>query len=134
MGKQSYLEKKGFEKRDELVVRNDYTKNDEYSATHPDAISNGDPQGKGTGHGGHTHVVPDRNLILTTEDGVSYSKYNYSELDTENGGGSYDIEGRDGIGGRNFLQSISKFNRENSYGLNYVDTSLNIAEGQYHCE
>jgi hypothetical protein len=52
-------------------------------------------------------------------------------LDTENGGGQYDIEGRNGIGGRNWIKSISKFNRENQYDLNYVDTTLNVAEGQY---
>lgn len=131
MGKQAPLEIKGFEKRDDLIVRNDYTKNDEYNATHKDAISDGDPQGKGTGHGGHTHVIPDHNLAMNTADHVWYSKYNYSQLDTENGGGQYDIEGRNGIGGRNWIKSISKFTEEEQYGLDYVDTSLNVADGQY---
>lgn len=131
MGKQAPLEIKGFEKRDDLIVRNDYTKNDEYNATHKDAISDGDPQGKGTGHGGHTHVIPDHNLAMNTTDHVWYSKYNYSQLDTENGGGQYDIEGRNGIGGRNWIKSISKFTEEEQYGLDYVDTSLNVADGQY---
>ena len=131
MGKQSPLEIKGFEKREDLIVRNDYTKNDEYNETHRDAISDCDPQGMGTGHGGHTHVIPNHELALNTPDHIWYSEYNYSQLDTENGGGSYDIEGRNGIGGRNWIKSISKFTEENQYGLDYVDTSLNIAEGQY---
>ena len=62
---QSCLEVKGIEKRQEGLVRNDYTKNDEYSQIHPDAISNGDPLGKGTGHGGHTHYLPDCTLPST---------------------------------------------------------------------
>ena len=131
MAVQSPLEIKGFQKRDELLVRNDYTKNEEYNETHKDAISDGDPQGKGTRHGGHTHVVPNHELALNDENSVWYSPYNYSQLDTENGGGQYDIEGRNGIGGRNWLKTISKFDEEHPYGLNYVDTSLNVAEGQY---
>lgn len=131
MAVQSPLEIKGFQKRDELLVRNDYTKNEEYNETHKDAISDGDPQGKGTGHGGHTHVIPNHELALNDENSVWYSPYNYSQFDTEHGGGQYDIEGRNGIGGRNWIKAISKFNEENQYGLNYVDTSLNVAEGQY---
>ena len=48
MAVQTPLEIKGFEKREDLIVRNDYTKNEEYNETHRDAISDGDPQGKGT--------------------------------------------------------------------------------------
>ena len=131
MAVQSPLEIKGFQKRDELLVRNDYTKNEEYNETHKDAISDGDPQGKGTGHGGHTHVIPNHELAMNDENSVWYSPYNYSQFDTEHGGGQYDIEGRNGIGGRNWIKAISKFNEENQYGLNYVDTSLNVAEGKY---
>ena len=75
--------------------------------------------------------MPNHELAMNTPDHVWYSEYNYSQLDTENGGGSYDIEGRNGIGGRNWIKAISKFNEEHQYGLNYVDTSLNVAEGQY---
>lgn len=131
MAVQTPLEIKGFQKRDDLLVRNDYTKNEEYNETHRDAISDGDPQGKGTGHGGHTHVIPNHELAQNDENHVWYSAYNYDQLDTFNGGGSYDIEGRNGIGGRNWIKSISKFNEEHPYDLNYVDTTLNIAEGQY---
>ena len=122
---QSCLEIKGLEARPALLVRNDYTINDEYSALHPDALSTGDPQGKGTGIGGHLHSTPDCRRT---------SAINYSNFDTEGGGGLYDIEGRNGVGGRNFLLNISVYNRENNYcGIN-VDTSANIADGQIYIE
>lgn len=118
---QTCLEKKGIEARNESLVRNDYTRVDEYSALHPDALSTGDPQGKGTGHGGHTHSTPDCNKP---------SSIDYSNFDTENGGGKYDIEGRNGVGGRIFLKNISVYNENFEYGANLVDTSLNVADGQ----
>ena len=46
------------------------------------------------------------------------------------GGGLYDIEGRNGVGGRRFLMNISKYNANNEYGVNSVDTSANLADGQ----
>ena len=121
MATQSYLEKIGIETRQETIVRNDYDRESEYSVLHSDALSNGDPQGKGTGLGGHTFSIPDH----TKPTSISYSNF-----DTVNGGGLYDIEGRNGVGGRNFLQTISKYNRETQYGKNAVDTSANLADGQ----
>lgn len=118
---QTCLEVKGIEARNESLIRNDYTRMDEYSALHPDALSNGDHLGKGTGHGGHTHSVPDC---------TKPSSIDYSNFDTENAGGIYDIEGRNGVGGRNFLKTISVFNENYEYGANLVDTSANVADGQ----
>ena len=100
---QTCLEKKGIEARNE------------------DALATGDPLGKGTGHGGHTHSVPDC---------TKPSAIDYSNFDTENGGGLYDIEGRNGVGGRIFLKNISVYNETFEYGPNLVDTSLNVADGQ----
>lgn len=124
MAQQTNLEKTGFEKRRELEVRNDYTKNDEYSYTHRDAIADGDVKGKGTGSGGHTHVIPSDDKSVTT-------RYNYGMFDSSRGGGLYDIEGRNGVGGRQYLQTISKYDAEHEYGANSVDTSANIKDGQY---
>lgn len=124
MAVQTNLEKTGFEKRRELEVRNDYNKNEEYNYTHPNAISDGDVKGKGTGSGGHTHVVPSDDKSVTT-------RYNYGMFDSTRGGGLYDIEGRNGIGGRQFLQTISKYDSEHQYGAHSVDTSANIKDGQY---
>lgn len=118
---QTCLEVKGIEARNESLVRNDYTRNDVYSATHPDALSTGDPQGKGTGHGGHTHSVPDC---------TKPSSIDYSNFDTNGGGGLYDIEGRNGVGGRIFAMNISVYNEENQYGQNSVDTTANVNDGQ----
>lgn len=118
---QTSLEKKGIDLRKETVVRNDYDRADNYSSIHKDAISDGDKKGKGTTHGGHTHSIPDHNKPSTI---------NYSTLDTTNGGNLYDIEGLNGKGGRNFLTTISKYNKENEYGINSIDTSANLADGQ----
>lgn len=122
--KQTCLESKGIEKRQETLVRNDYNRNDQYSEVHPDALSNGDPLGKGSGFGGHTHSIPDCNKPQTLID--------YSNLDTHssNLGGSYDINGRNGNGGREYLKTISKYNSENQYGINSVDTTKNVEDGQ----
>ena len=82
---QTRLESKAIERRHELFVKNDYDKNDAYSATHEDAKSHPEsedkPLGKGTGHGGHTHSVPNPLRSSTS--------YNYDSIDTNGGGGSY---------------------------------------------
>ena len=119
---QSCLEKRGMDERSEEIVRSDYNAENPYGPTHPDAISDGDPQGKGTGNGGHTHSVPDCNLPTSMID--------YSNFNTDGGGGLYDIEGRNEVGGRNRLMAISIYNKENQYGPALVDTSLNVADGQ----
>ena len=118
---QTYLEKKGIENRSKTLVRNDYNRTDEYSANHENALSDGNVKGKGTGKGGHTHSMPDQSKP---------SVINYSNFDTTGGGGAYDIEGRNGVGGRIFLQSISKYNAENEYGAHLIDTSANLVDGQ----
>ena len=121
---QTCLEKRGMEERHEEITRSDYNIENQYGPTHPDAISDGDPQGKGTGHGGHTHFLPDCTKPTTT--------INYSNFDSENGGGYYNIKGRNGISGRERALAISLYNKEIQYGPTLVDTSANVAEGQYY--
>ena len=121
---QTCLEKRGMEERHEEITRSDYNIENQYGPTHPDAISDGDAQGKGTGHGGHTHFLPDCTKPTTT--------INYSNFDSENGGGYYDIEGRNGISGRKRALAISLYNKEIQYGPTLVDTSANVADGQYY--
>lgn len=127
MAKQSYLEIKGIEERNEELVRNDYGNNDQYSVTHEDALSHptetDKPLGKGTGHGGHTYYIPDYTKPI--------NQINYSNLDTFNGGGSYDIHGRNGVGGRIKLTNINLYNQDNAYGINSIDTTQNQLDGQY---
>ena len=125
--KQSALEVKGIEERRRELVRSDYNKENGYSNSHIDAISNPEDEnkvlGKGTNSGGHQHYVPDFSKSSTL--------INYSNLDTTNGGGAYDIHGRNGQGGRNRLVKINLYNKDNSYGPNSVDTTENIEDGQY---
>lgn len=118
---QSCLEKKGMEARHKEIVRNGYSINDEYSATHPDAISDGDVNGKGTG-GSHGAWLPDCSKPTNFID--------YSNFTTDKGGGKYDIEGRNGIGGRKKAMVSSLYNSEHQYGANLVNTAENIADGQ----
>lgn len=122
MAKQSYLEQEAISKREEILVRNDYGEEVEYNTLHTDALSNGDPQGKGTGNGGHLFSVPNRNKPKTID---------YTNFNTFNGGGRYDIEGRNGIGGREFLQNISIYNANNEYGKNSIDTSANNGQVRF---
>lgn len=124
MAKQTCLEKRGIEKRQETIIRNDYNRNDEYNSRHKDALSTGDPLGKDSGMGPHGHSLPDCNKPIGMMD--------YRNFDTrsENIGGQYDIEGRNGMGGRNYLKTISLYNEETPYGINSVDESTNIADGQ----
>ena len=121
---QTCHEKRGMEERHQEITRSDYNIEDQYGPTHKDAISDGDAQGKGTGHGGHTHFLPDCTKPTTT--------INYSNFDTENGGGYYDIEGRNGISGRKRAMATSLYNKEIEYGPKLVDTSANVADGQYY--
>lgn len=120
---QSCLEKRGMEERHSEIVRSDYNIDDQYSASHKDATSDGDVRGKGTNHGGHTHFLPDCNKPTTTID--------YSNFDTFNGGNKYDIDGRDGIGGRRRAITSSLYNQDHQYSANLVNSELNIQEGQF---
>ena len=120
---QSCLEKRGIEERSVEIVRSDYNIENQYGPSHPDALSNGDVNGKGTGHGGHTHYLPDCNKPTSTID--------YSNFDTLNGGGLYDIEGRNDVGGRKKAINSSLYNHERQYRANLVNTEINLRQGQY---
>jgi hypothetical protein len=125
MGQQVKLEKEAIAKRNELALKNDFSKNgEEYSSLHDTALTHNDDKhalGKGSGHGGHTYATP----------GVSKTMINRDQFDTENGGGAYDIHGRNNVGGRNYLKKISIYNQDRQYGINSIDMSANIKDGQY---
>lgn len=123
---QSCLEKRAIDERNTEIVRSDYNSSDQYSATHKDAISDGDAQGKGTQHGGHTAWLPDCSKPLNMID--------YSNFDTFNGGGYYDIEGRNDIGGRKRAMVNQLYNSENQYSVNLINTEENRNAGQYVME
>ncbi|MBR6515748.1 MAG: hypothetical protein IKT40_02715 [Bacilli bacterium] len=120
---QSNLEKNAIAERDNEIVRSEYNKTLEYGVNHKNAISDGDAHGKGTQHGGHTHFLPDASK--------GTSRIEYGNFDTENGGGLYDIEGRNDIGGRKKAMASSLYNKENPYWPSSIDTEANLNLGQY---
>lgn len=122
---QTCLEKRGIEARADQTVRNEYTINDQYTPTHKNALADGDVKGKGVG-GSHGHWLPncnaDKNMI----------KYdNFSTNPADEIGGKYDIEGRNGIGGRKQAMASSLYNYLSPYSANLIDTSKNQEDGQY---
>ena len=123
---QTCLEKRGIDCRNEQLINNPYSKDNEYSAIHPDAISDGDVNGKGTGGASHGFSLPDcnkpKNLFV------------YSNFTTDRGGGRLDIEGRNGVGGR--LRSITRslYNQDYQYGADLVNTAVNRELGQISME
>lgn len=129
---QTCLEKVGLSKRPIELNRNDYRDYNEYSVTHKNAISDGDPKGKGTGHGGHTHYIPDCSKAIMTDYGHMNSPIDYSNFDTDNGGGSYDIKGRESIShsGRERLTSINMYSNLTQYSASLVNTEANVNDGQ----
>lgn len=124
---QTCLEARGMEERHNEIVRSDYNIENQYSSTHPDALSNGDSLGKGSGHQGHTHWLP--NCAS-----ASVNQINYSNFDTSPDsqiGGCYDINGRNGISGRKRAMTVSLYSYESPYGATLIDTSANQDEGQW---
>lgn len=114
----SCLETYSMDARHEMEIRSDYTRNNKYSSTHPDALSTGDRNGKGTGHGGHGHWLPH----CTSQLGV----FNYSNFDTaisSNPGNDADNQARQ----ISIIRSL--YSRHNPYGT--IDTTANVLEGQY---
>jgi hypothetical protein len=126
MGKQMCLEKKAIEERHKLLTRNDYVRDtNEFSENHKDCISDGDVKGKGNNSTG---------FYVTTPDCTRPSIIDYSHFVTDEDaqiGGKYDIEGRNGVGGRRYHMAINNYNKSNQYGRNLIDMEANLAEGQY---
>ena len=130
--KQSNLEIKGREEREQEIVKSDYKKGEngdfstEYSEGHIDAKSDSSDAskilGKGTGKASHQAYIPD----------PSAKGYRYDSINTRlEAGGAYDIHGRNNDGGRNRLVKINLYSSENEYSANSIDTSANINDGQY---
>ena len=68
----SRLEEISEQYRKREVVRNDHDYNNEYSGTHPDALSDGDEKGKGEKNGS----IGSATDIKTREQQVVRNKYN----------------------------------------------------------
>lgn len=102
------------------MVRNDYHRDNRYSVTHPDAIADGDMNGKGTGHGGHSFYLPDCNGTLNM---IKYSNFDTSA--NSNAGNNTDNRTRKDA----MVRSL--YNSNNQYGVNSVNTDISRAAGQY---
>lgn len=125
---QTRLEEEGISKRKELNLKNDFQREADknYSEQHDSAFTHDDknhPHGKGSKNKlSQTFLTPNRKA----------SKDGYSELiNTEEGGGSYDIYGTNSSSGREYLKRISLYNKDNQYGRASIDDSANIEDGQY---
>lgn len=119
----SCLEIVSMEERHRELLKNEYNPNNEYTNSHPDAlnIDNGDDKrGKGTGSSGHSHWLPDCSGQL----GV----INYSNFDTDV---SFHAGNRSDNDARTQSMTRSLYSKEKEYSLALVDTSANVAEGQY---
>ena len=116
---QSCLEYVSMDARHEQEARSDYQRDNQYSALHPDALASSG-NGKGTGHGGHSHWLPNcRGSICV---------FNLSNFDTSiSSGAGNDC---DNIA-RNKSLARSLYNTNNVYSQLLVDTSRNVREGQF---
>lgn len=121
---QTCLEIRGMEERHRELVRRTYSADNPYGPTHPDALADGDVNGKGVG-GGHTAWTPD-----CTKPTKLFDYSNFTTSPEIQIGGLYDIEGRNGVGGRRKAMAASMYNYQNAYGADLVNTQANIADGQ----
>lgn len=117
---QTCLESVSMDARHTQEVRSDYQRDNQYSATHPDAMATGDAQGKGTGAGGHTHWLPNCTGSLGT--------FNYSNFDT-----AYSSHAGNDVDNatREVAMVRSLYTPNKAYSARLVDTSANVREGQY---
>lgn len=122
MAQQSNLERLSIEERNREVVNSTYNKDNEYSSNHKDALgpdtpnANGEEKGKGT----NTSL----GYLTPTSNKNPNSPINYSTIITDKGGSVDDITTREQHKIRNL------YSAENEYGVNSVDTSKNVSEGQ----
>ena len=103
------LEQIGKERRQQEFARNTVKKSNKYDENHELAHSTpGQVLGKGDNKGYINHVI------------MSYDEYTKDaivpQVNPDNiGGGEYDINGRNGIGGRKHLETINKYGPKNMY-------------------
>ena len=131
--KQSRLDKEGREyRKDRIPGKNKFIEEiNEYDGDNDEALSHDDenhPWGKGTGKSMGYAV---RNLSAPK------TQINYSNVDTKNGGGSYDKFGTKGVdkafqgdSGRNYLQKLNIYGPDKAYGKESVDIDTSV-KGQF---
>lgn len=123
-GTQSNLERLSMEERNKEIIRNKYNSTDEYSDQHPDALSPETPNASGEEKGKGTNTP--MGYYKLTHDKKGYNAtFDYSKINTLSGGDPTDIERR------NWGIVTNLYGPGKEYGAESVDTSKNIAEGQY---
>lgn len=115
---QSCLEKTSMEGRHEQIAKSDYNINDQYSATHPDALASSG-NGKGVG-GSHSHWLPNCSGTIGV---INYSNF----ITSVDAGAGNDCDNA----ARNRSLARSLYNDTNRYSALSVDTSANVADGQW---
>ena len=85
----------------------------EYGENSEDILSReGEPLGKGTG----------KAMGYAIKNGSApKTQISYSNVDTKNGGGDYDINGKNGVGGRKRLMLMNQYNATAEYGEDLVE-------------
>lgn len=117
------LEKVSMQERSDELTQNTYNSDNAYSSNHQNAlnIDHGDDEhGKGTGSAGHSHWLPN----CDGEIGI----INYSNFDTDvssHAGNKTDNKTR------TTAMARSLYNADNPYSADIIDTSDNVAQGQY---
>ena len=97
-----------------------------YNASHPNALSTGDLHGKGTGHSGHGHWLPNQQSSISTMNNINYSNFDTADntgLARTGAGNLTDYNAR--------IQALNRqlYGPQNPYES--IDTSRNRHEGQY---
>lgn len=119
---QTNLEKLGINERNRELTSANYTNTNVYNESHPDALgpntpnANGDEIGKGTGVAmGYLTPSATKNPL---------SPINYSTVITDRGGSATD----ESVRVTHIIRNL--YSESNEYGVNSVDTSANVLEGQ----
>lgn len=126
MAKQSRLDNEAILYRKEKIETVDGYKSvvNEYNAEHENAKTHNDeehPHGKGTGTS---------TMAAVRDLSAPKTQISYKNIDTKNGGGSYDKFGRNGVGGRYAGELINIYNKENQYTKDSVDIDTSV-RGQF---
>ena len=118
---QSCLEIRSMDARHEMIARSDYQWTNQYESSHPDALADGDWQGKGTGHPGHGHYLPDPRQPR----GLYYSNFD-TDVDSNAGNGNIDTPNTDNWARRQTM-TRSLYNAD----FAYPEYNDELYEGQF---
>lgn len=119
--------------RHQQMLRSYYQRENQYAREHPNALADdsNDIHGKGTGVTGADYWLPDCRGelgIFRTDDFDTRSGFNPGASDRSVNGGPGNVDDREA---RRRNMTISLYSASSPYGEGSVDTSMNVADGQY---